>query len=127
LGQPAHVTVRHILIVEDDPDVRGAVAAILEAAGYHVLEAEHGREALHHLRAGAADVCLILLDLFMPEMNGWAFRDEQLRDPQLAQIPVLVLSADPHAAKRAVSPGVVGTMTKPIEFDRLLQVIAQHC
>jgi CheY-like chemotaxis protein len=124
---PAHARDKSILLVEDDPDVRDAVAAVLESAGYRVVAAEHGEEALNHLRTRASGFCLILLDLFMPEMNGWAFRTEQLRDPALADIPVLVLSADSHAAQRAITPGVVGAMTKPIEFDRLLEVIAAHC
>jgi CheY-like chemotaxis protein len=118
---------KSILLVEDDPDVRDAVVALLEAAGYRVVAAEHGREALARLRTDASAFCMILLDLFMPEMNGWTFRTEQMRDPALAGIPVLVLSADSHAAQRAITPGVVGAMTKPIEFDRLLEVIAKHC
>jgi len=115
-----------ILIVEDDPDVRGALAAVLEAEGYGVVEAENGREALDRLRNGT-DFCLILLDLFMPEMNGWAFRTEQMQDPRLAAIPVVVISADSVAAKRAVSPGIVAAMTKPVEFGSLLDVVGQHC
>ena len=70
---------------------------------------------------------MILLDLFMPEMNGWAFRREQMQDPELASIPVLVISADSAAARRAVTPGVVAAMTKPVEFDRLLQIVERHC
>jgi len=116
-----------ILVVEDDPDVRGALAAVLENAGYSVVEAEHGRAALVQLR-GATPVCLIVLDLFMPEMNGWEFRAEQMKDAKLAGIPVVVISADSVAAKRAASAGgVVAAMTKPVELDRLLEVIAQHC
>jgi len=115
-----------ILIVEDDPDVRGALAAFLETQGYPVVEAEHGREALRQLEAGNV-VCLILLDLFMPEMSGWMFRAEQIKDSRWASIPVLVLTADSAAARRAVTPGIVGAMTKPVEFDRLLDVVRQHC
>jgi CheY-like chemotaxis protein len=117
---------RSILVVEDDPDLRGALAALLEDAGYDVVEAEHGLEALERLRSGTA-FCLIVLDLFMPRMNGWAFRAEQVKDPRLAGIPVLMISADSHAAQRALSPGVVAAMTKPVEFARVLQVVAQHC
>lgn len=120
-------TRKSILIVEDDPDVRGAVAALLEGAGYDVVEAEHGREALDRLHAADGSVCLILLDLFMPEMNGWAFREQQMKDPELARIPVLVVSADSQAAKRAITPGVIGALTKPIELDQLLRLIAQYC
>lgn len=118
---------KSILVVEDDADVRGAVAAVLESAGYRVVEAEHGREALDRLRSAASGFCLILLDLFMPEMNGWAFRREQMQDPALAAIPVLVLTADSYAAQGVVTPGVVAALTKPVEFDRLLKVVAQYC
>jgi CheY-like chemotaxis protein len=121
-----HEGKRSILIVEDDEDVRGALAAVLEEEGYSVLEARHGEEALRTLR-GPDTVCLILLDLFMPTMNGWAFRDEQRRDPELAAIPVIVLSADGAALKSAGSMGVVDYMVKPVDFDRLLKLVALHC
>jgi len=88
---------KSVLIVEDDADVRESLVAILESEGYRVLEAENGAVALDQLRRDVP-VCLILLDLFMPTMNGWTFRDEQLRDPQLAPIPVIVISADAAAA-----------------------------
>lgn len=115
-----------ILVVEDDADVRGAVVAVLESRGYDVVEASDGRVALEQLRGGRR-FCLILLDLFMPGMNGWDFRAEQLKDPRLAQVPVLVISADALAAQHARASGVIGAMTKPIEFDRLIQVIEAHC
>jgi CheY-like chemotaxis protein len=117
---------RSILIVEDDEDVRGALAAVLEEEGHTILEARHGEEALRILRAPSA-VCLILLDLFMPTMNGWAFREEQRRDPALASIPVIVLSADGAAAKSTADLGVLDYMVKPVDFDRLLRLIKQHC
>jgi CheY-like chemotaxis protein len=115
-----------ILIVEDDEDVRGALAAVLEGENHTILEARHGEEALRILRA-PNPVCLILLDLFMPIMNGWAFREEQRRDPALSSIPVIVLSADGAAAKSASELGVVDALVKPVDFDRLLKLINQHC
>ena len=115
-----------ILIVEDDDDVREALAAFLEGEGYEVAEAGDGAEALRQLRSGG-EFCLIVLDLFMPVMNGWAFRAEQMNDPRLASIPVVVISADSAAAKRAVSPGIVAAMTKPVEFGSLLNVVGKHC
>jgi CheY-like chemotaxis protein len=118
-------TAKQVLIVEDDPDAREALAAFLEGEGYTVLEAEHGAEALDRLRTSA--VCLVLLDLMMPVMNGWTFRAEQLRDPALAQVPVVVVTADSTAARRAGSLGVAGFMTKPIDFARLLTLVEQHC
>jgi two-component system response regulator MprA len=123
MRQKAHC----VLIVEDDPDIRGALSALIASAGYGTLEAEHGRDALGQLSAGKEHVCMILLDLFMPDMNGWAFRAEQASDPEIATIPVVVLSADPESARRAVAPGVVGALTKPIDFERLLRIIGQYC
>ena len=116
-----------VLIIEDDPDVRGALAAVLDSQGYQVAEAEHGKHALEMLRADPARFCFIVLDLFMPEMDGWTFRAQQSDDPRLAHIPVLVVSADSSAARRACSKGVVGTMTKPIDFDGLLMHVREHC
>jgi CheY-like chemotaxis protein len=117
---------RSILVVEDDHDVRGAVAALLEGEGYSVVEASHGEEALRHLRS-SAPFCLILLDLYMPVMNGWRFRDEQLRDPTLAAIPVIVVSADAGTLDKAAALGAVEGMVKPIRFERLLELVAAHC
>lgn len=117
---------KRILIVEDDDDVRGALAAVLETEGYSVVEAAHGEEALRQLRT-PVEFCLILLDLFMPTMNGWAFRAEQQRDPEIASIPVIVISADAAAASRAAALGAVAAMGKPVDFDRLLQLIDQYC
>src|SRR5713101_10024038 len=98
---------KSILVVEDDESVRGAIAAFLEGEGYPVVEAEHGEAALRCLQS-AGDFCLILLDLFMPVMNGWGFRAEQLRDPALAAIPLVVVTADARAPQKAAELGAVG-------------------
>jgi CheY-like chemotaxis protein len=116
---------RPVLIVEDDTDARESLAALLEGEGYRVLEAQHGGEALEVLRQ--SPVCLILLDIFMPVMNGHAFMVEQSRDPAISSIPVVVMTADAAAARAAVRRGVADAMTKPLDHDRLLEVIAHHC
>jgi CheY-like chemotaxis protein len=118
---------RRVLVVEDDADMRGALAAVLEVAGYQVVEAAHGAEALDHLRAATTSFCMILLDLFMPTMNGWAFRAEQMKDPDMAAIPVVVVSADATGATKARSLGIADYLTKPIDFDRLLSLVDKHC
>jgi CheY-like chemotaxis protein len=118
---------KSILIVEDDADVRGALTVLLEGEGYRVVEAAHGQEALRHLRANAAGFCMILLDLWMPVMNGWEFRAEQLKDPALAEVPVIVVTADHAAAKRATGLAAVGYITKPIEMDCLLEHVEHYC
>ena len=115
-----------ILIVEDDADVREAMAVFLMGEGYKVAEAEHGAEALDQLRS-ASRFCLILLDLFMPVMDGWTFRAEQLADQTLAEIPVIVISADVSAPRRGRELGAVASMVKPIDFDALLQQVDRYC
>jgi CheY-like chemotaxis protein len=116
----------YILIVEDDFDIREALTQILEEEGYVVRGAANGREALDVANEGAAPK-LILLDLMMPVMNGWQFRAEQLKDPKLASVPVLVISADPQVHPKAASLGVAGVLKKPIALDDLLQAVKAHC
>ena len=117
---------KSILIVEDDDDVREALAAFLEGEGYTIVEARDGQEALRCLRS-STEFCLILLDLFMPVMNGWSFRREQLNDEKIAAIPVVVISADRNAPENAIDMGAVDAMVKPIHFDRLRTTVGVHC
>jgi CheY-like chemotaxis protein len=113
-----------VLIIDDDEFAREALATFLAAEGYPVLEAADGRVALDRLQGSPVGV--ILLDIMMPVMNGWEFRAAQLDDPVLAEIPVMVITADPGARSRAASLGV-GYMAKPIQFDRLLEFVGRHC
>src|SRR5947207_15523241 len=115
-----------ILIVEDEADFRAGVAAVLEAAGYRVVEAEHGEAALQSLRS-AEQFCLILLDLFMPIMNGWRFRAEQQQDSAIAGIPIVVLSAAADANEHGADLGAVATLSKPVDFTKLLEYVNRYC
>ena len=81
-----------IVVVDDDTDVREALGEVLAEEGYATRLFESGREALDFLRSGGSPA-LILLDLMMPEMNGWQFREEQLKDERLREIPVVVITA----------------------------------
>src|SRR5690242_5374004 len=74
----------HILVVEDDADVREALVDVLEAEGFSVAMAEDGAQALDYLGGAAPRPALILLDLMMPNMNGLQFREEQLKEPAYA-------------------------------------------
>ena len=75
-----------ILVVDDDRASVEALRELLKKEGHDVVCAENGREALERLREGRK-FCVILLDVMMPVMNGYEFREEQLRDPALASIP----------------------------------------
>jgi CheY-like chemotaxis protein len=118
---------RPVLVIEDDADIRFGITVILEDEGYAVATAANGREALAYLRSAAGKPCLILLDLMMPGMNGWEFRAEQRRDPSLAGIPVLVVSAAADLAARAAPLGATAVIQKPINVADLLDVVQRCC
>jgi CheY-like chemotaxis protein len=115
-----------VLIVEDDFDLREALTEMLRDEGYQVATAAHGAEALVRLRGGSKP-CVILLDLAMPVMNGWQFRAEQRHDPELAKIPVIVLSAAPHVREELPELGLSDYLQKPVSIERLLGRIASYC
>jgi CheY-like chemotaxis protein len=110
-----------VLVVDDDPDICEVMQLILESHGYRVVTAESGTDALDKLRAGV-DPCLILLDLMMPNMNGIQFRREQRRDPALAAIPVVMISAGGDVAAKAAAVGLQGLL-KPIDLGVLLDTV----
>jgi CheY-like chemotaxis protein len=97
---------RTILVVEDDPESRDALRLALKLAGHTVHTAAHGQEALDLLRAGSPPD-LILLDLMMPVLSGWQFREVQRQNPALAGIPVVILSAVGERESQADSLGDV--------------------
>jgi two-component system response regulator MprA len=111
-----------ILLVEDDVDVREALADALGDKGYLVECASDGEHALHLLRT-AARPGLILLDLMMPRMNGTEFRMAQREDPALADLPVVLLSADARIEEMARALKVQGAVRKPIDLDQLCGLI----
>lgn len=114
---------RLVLIVDDDDAVRRTLARYFTLEGFAVAEARNGREALDVARTGG--VAVILLDLRMPVMDGWTFRERQRRDASLANIPVIVVTAAPQASVGALDVDEV--LTKPVDFDRLVDVIRTHC
>ena len=81
-----------VMVVDDDDDIRESVSLLLSDEGYDVITAPNGAVALHELNQGVHP-SLIVLDLMMPVMSGWEFRDRQLHDANLATIPVIVLTA----------------------------------
>jgi CheY-like chemotaxis protein len=117
---------KSILVVEDDAATREAVTLVLEDEGYAVTAVANGREALLHLRQ-AAPPNLILLDLMMPVMNGWEFRQQQAQDPALQSIPVVVISADASVPQKAAALGATDYLIKPIDLDQLLEAVQRCC
>jgi CheY-like chemotaxis protein len=113
--------------VEDDADTREAVAVVLEHEGYHVVSASDGRDALATLRGGFRP-CVIVLDLAMPTMDGFAFRRAQLADPELAAIPILVTSAGGFVNRtEARSLGMETFFAKPVDVDAFIAAVNRAC
>jgi CheY-like chemotaxis protein len=114
------------LIVEDETDLRLMTRMILESRpGFEVLEAENGAEALTLLSNSEVDV--MLLDIRLPDMEGWdilARLSEQGRFPDL---PVVMVSAHstPSTAERAIREGVKAYVTKPFTSDELFDALAR--
>jgi CheY-like chemotaxis protein len=116
--------VHPVLIVDDDAAVRRTMARFLGLDGFAVIEADNGQAALAYLRGGG-EASVILLDLRMPVMDGWAFRREQQRDPAFAHIPVIVLSgADAH---RFHELEAAATFHKPASMSELLRCVRRLC
>ena len=114
-----------VMIVEDDRDTREMLGRFLELEGFEVRTAANGQLALEALQQ-EVEPCVILLDLMMPVMNGWQFREQQVRDPRFSRIPVVVVTA---AGPREDIPEITadGWLSKPVDFDRLLATIGSLC
>jgi two-component system, chemotaxis family, chemotaxis protein CheY len=114
-----------VMIVEDDDAIRDAMQMIVEAEGYRAVVARNGKEALDYLRSRTDEhPCLILLDLMMPEMNGWEFLELRKKSDVITAIPVIVVSA----TSRGKMPGnATKVLRKPVDIEQLLQHIDQFC
>lgn len=115
-----------ILIVDDDPWIFAAFSRVLRLKGLAVHGASDGTEALEFLKSNPPPN-LILLDVMMPKMNGWAVLEELEKDPVLSRIPVVLLSADPRASADAAQRPHVTFLQKPVDLEVLLEVVGQHC
>lgn len=114
-----------ILLVEDDIDIRDALQLILEEEGYDIKTSSNGKEALQYLASTKNLPILILLDLMMPEMNGYEFRHEQLKDPKIASIPTVVLSAG-NQIEDAVKLNFNEAVKKPLALTTLIDVVNRN-
>ena len=113
-----------MLVVEDDAELRQSICTALEDAGFTSRPAENGEIALE--RAREERPCVILLDLMMPIMNGWEFRSEQLRDPDLSSIPVVIMTSDGGAVEKARTLHA-DYLRKPIHLDAMLELVNDYC
>ncbi len=116
-----------VMVVEDDAATRGALDRLLAPNGYRVLCAANGREALDCLQSRELPElpAVILLDLNMPVMDGWEFRQHLRHQPNLAGICVAVLSGEWDLPSVAASLGVSWFLAKPIDPPQLLTLLRE--
>ncbi len=118
--------VNRVLVVDDDFDVRDAIADVLEQEGIAAAFAADGQEALEWLRTHPRP-CLILLDWMMPRCDGASFRVAQRGDPQLADIPVVLLTADARYGEKTRAIGADAYLRKPVDLNTLSNVLRSYC
>lgn len=118
---------RCVLVVDDDDDVRTALAEVLADLSFVPQEASNGDEALRQLLDGAPEPCVILLDLMMPVMDGYEFRARQAADAKLSRIPVVVLTAHANVGAEAERLKAAAVLRKPVSLEQLQEVVERLC
>jgi CheY-like chemotaxis protein len=111
----------HVLVVDDSRDMRDLVQEVLESAGYEVTACASGARALEALASRRPD--LVITDLLMPGMSGFSLRAAMLRRPDLATIPVVILSA--YWQRPGETLDAAEALPKPVSIDRLLATVAR--
>jgi CheY-like chemotaxis protein len=109
-----------VLVVEDDFAIRNAIDVVLTDEGYDVVSAAHGREALSILADNRVRPGLIILDLWMPSMDGLEFRALQQSYARWADIPVLVITASRLVPRELGPLGLHHVLRKPLDLYELL-------
>ncbi|MFH1759705.1 MAG: response regulator [bacterium] len=112
-----------ILLVDDEPDIRLTVGRRLKAKGYNVIEAENGKDALEKINERIPD--LVILDIMMPELNGFQVCRKLMEKEETKKIAVLMLTAKGQAADRfwAEELGVTEYITKPFDDEELMEAV----
>jgi CheY-like chemotaxis protein len=115
-----------VLVVEDDDDIRSSVEECLQSADFDAVGVANGEVALAWLEEQGSP-SLIVLDLMMPVMDGFAFRVAQLADPRFAAVPLLVMTADGDAKRLSTELGLSFCVKKPCEPDVLVRAAERAC
>jgi len=118
------MNVTTVLVVDDDAEIRQALAELLEDEDYGVMLAANGKEALD-LVAGGQRPDVILLDVMMPVMDGWHFLSARLKYPELVEVPIIIISAGQEAEREAHKVGVFEVARKPLHVDDLIHRIEE--
>ena len=119
------MTSASVLIIDDDQGITESLSMLLEDEGYSVAIAKNGSEGLDYLLSHSLPR-IILLDLMMPIMDGYTFRDAQVKDTRLAAIPVVIMTAGSLTARTAAMNAYT-LVKKPIDIEHLLKSVQLHC
>ena len=111
-----------VLVVEDDVELCEILCKALELSGYAVVAAKDGKDALNKV-SGIEGLCLVILDLVMPEMNGWDFVEQLRTRAEFATVPIIVHTSAPGPAPATVAR----VLRKPFPFDGLLATVREYC
>lgn len=114
-----------VLVIEDDDDIREGVVTVLQLAGHTAYAARNGEDALIQLRE-LPKPHLILLDLAMPRKDGFQFRALQEMEARFADIPVVVMSANPQADVKSIQLGAKSYLHKPFKVEHLLATVERY-
>jgi signal transduction histidine kinase/CheY-like chemotaxis protein len=112
-----------ILVVDDEPMIRDLLAHYLRQEGYEVETAANGQEGLHLARQYRPDT--IILDIFMPVMDGWSVLTALKQDPDLRHIPIILATVD-NARQQGVALGANDYLPKPVQGDQLINLLRAH-
>lgn len=115
-----------VFLIEDDQDIRSSIIEVLEDEGIPIDWATNGEEAMEKLLASKSKPSLILLDLRLPIKDGFQFRSEQLSNPRLADIPVVVISADGKLEEKTMAMGIKGLLRKPVDIEQLVNTVRKN-
>jgi CheY-like chemotaxis protein len=111
-----------ILVVEDEKESRDSLRELLELEGYTVETAVNGREALDVLNVSGHRICIMLLDLFMPVMDGWQVLEQLRADGRLGCTQIVIITSAPHRA-----PAGVPVFQKPLDLDKVMNEVQRLC
>jgi CheY-like chemotaxis protein len=114
----------YVLVVDDDPAIRGLVGDALRGEGYAVDLAAHGREALEAMRVRRP--AMVVLDLMMPVMDGFSFIEECHRERLCVDVPIVVISAVQDALRRITEVPVHACLAKPFDLDDLVRLVGRY-
>jgi CheY-like chemotaxis protein len=115
-----------VLIVDDADATRSGLVRLFQLRGYDTREAVNGADALQRLR-DEPSINVVVLDLMMPGTNGYWFREQQVKDPALADIPVIVFTGIGDAEGLRTRMGVTEVFCKPVSVDAVFEAVSRHC